>query len=558
MTAWRCRCRRRFRRTSRRPSSDCRRSRSWCSSMPTPTTTPTQASRVQLRADRPLPGSDRRACGLALGERIAREFIDMETPRFEADHGGLSRPLRPEAGQPRGGSPRPSCRRSRRPRPASTPTGSPGWPRGSASWNRGTSSILLRLLAARLALDPRRLPAAGSSRRARAVLRADRRPSPSIRGRSSSLLGELPFLTGLYERGRRELTPDDNLSVDGVKEMVLDARDRLRAKLPKVAAADHAAVALGLLPLRPQPLADRPPAHARPLHAGRRRQADGRRRLRPGAGRDGPRIPVRRRRRRSTDERFDDRACCGWGSTGPRCPGWGTGPMVSRLPGQALSWRTCELRPRPLEEEQTRWQQRWNPFGMCSWPPEDDRIESFHRHVRDQAKAILGADLARTEKFTTSVRDGIDIRETLRNWHTGDLYVKVVPPSRGSIEVVVFLFDVPGRPRGLHQPHDLVCRARRGIDPGLLRHRPHEEPGRPGDRPGRVRRCALPLPAPADPRHLDRPPARLRRHAGGAAARRGVPAQPGPARRGRQPQAARRPPGGGWPGGSAARSSTCR
>jgi hypothetical protein len=83
---------------------------------------------------------------------------------------------------------------------------------------------------------------------------------------------------------------------------------------------------------------------------------------------------------------------------------------------------------------------------MCSWPPEDDRIESFHRHVRDQAKAILGADLARSEKFTTSVRDGIDIRETLRNWHTGDLYVKVLPPSRGSIEVVVFLFDVPADP----------------------------------------------------------------------------------------------------------------
>ncbi len=120
--------------------------------------------------------------------------------------------------------------------------------------------------------------------------------------------------------------------------------------------------------------------------------------------------------------------------------------MVSRLPGQALSWRTCELRPKPQKSDQARWRQRWNPFGMCSYPPEDDRIESFHRHVRDQAKAILGADLARTEKFTTSVRDGIDIRETLRNWHTGELYVKVVPPGRGSIEVVVFLFDLPADP----------------------------------------------------------------------------------------------------------------
>lgn len=43
--------------------------------------------------------------------------------------------------------------------------------------------------------------------------------------------------------------------------------------------------------------------------------------------------------------------------------------------------------------------------------------------------------------------DGIDIRETLRNWHTGDLYVKVLPPSRGSIEMVVFLFDVPADPQ---------------------------------------------------------------------------------------------------------------
>src|SRR5262249_51373546 len=49
------------------------------------------------------------------------------------------------------------------------------------------------------------------------------------------VLGELPYITGLYERGRRELTPDDNLTVDGVKEMVLDARERLRVKHPQVA-----------------------------------------------------------------------------------------------------------------------------------------------------------------------------------------------------------------------------------------------------------------------------------------------------------------------------------
>ena len=128
-------------------------------------------------------------------------------------------------------------------------------------------------------------------------------------------------------------------------------------------------------------------------------------------------------------------------------PGWGTAKMVSRLPGQAMSWRSCQLRTRPTDKDKKEWRQRWDPYGMCSWPPEDDRIESFQQHVRDQAKATLGADLARSEKFTSSVMDGLDIRETLRNWHTGDLYVKILPPSRGSIEVVVFLFDVPADPQ---------------------------------------------------------------------------------------------------------------
>lgn len=128
-------------------------------------------------------------------------------------------------------------------------------------------------------------------------------------------------------------------------------------------------------------------------------------------------------------------------------PGWGVGPMANRLPGQSIGWASLELRRRPERREQQNWRQRWSPWGQCSWPPEDDRIESFTAHVREQAKALIGSDLARSEKFTTSVMDGLDIRETLRHWHTGDLYVKVIPPSRGTIEVVVFLFGYPADPR---------------------------------------------------------------------------------------------------------------
>jgi len=261
-------------------------------------------------------------------------------------------------------------------------------------------------------------------------------------------LGELPYITGLYERGRRELTPDDNLSVDGVKEMVLDARERLREKHPKIAQRiTPQLLSVYFRYIRNLSLLDRrlTPDLYTLIVAAQQTAGDDFALALAETARSYPFDELGETGGSSTSG-FDESGLARMGINQAELPIWGTGPMVSRLPGQSISWRTCELRPRPQKEEQSGWRQRWDPFGMCSWPPEDDRIESFHRHVRDQARAVLGADLARFEKFTTSVRDGIDIRETLRNWHTGDLYVKVVPPSRGSLEVVVFLFDVPADP----------------------------------------------------------------------------------------------------------------
>ena len=122
--------------------------------------------------------------------------------------------------------------------------------------------------------------------------------------------------------------------------------------------------------------------------------------------------------------------------------------MVSRLPGQGALVAELRIAAEAAGEGQAALEAEVElPYGMCSWPPRTTRIEEAStRHVRDQARAILGSDLARSEKFTSSVMDGLDIRETLRNWHTGDLYVKVIPPSRGSVDAVVFLFDVPADP----------------------------------------------------------------------------------------------------------------
>jgi len=134
------------------------------------------------------------------------------------------------------------------------------------------------------------------------------------------------------------------------------------------------------------------------------------------------------------------------------------------LQGPPLVWRELLLKPKPDRKTSRRWSHLWNPQRQCSWPPEDQRIESFNTHVRAQASALIGADLAKTEKFTTSMKDGLDLRESLRRWLGGkrsagspsgsalsslprmDLYVREIPPARGDVEVVIFLFDTPADP----------------------------------------------------------------------------------------------------------------
>ncbi len=69
----------------------------------------------------------------------------------------------------------------------------------------------------------------------------------------------------------------------------------------------------------------------------------------------------------------------------------------NRLEGIPLEWRSLSLRPVPPKIKKRQWAFQWNPFGQCSWPSEDQRIEGFTSHVREQAKHALGADLAKVE-----------------------------------------------------------------------------------------------------------------------------------------------------------------
>ena len=250
--------------------------------------------------------------------------------------------------------------------------------------------------------------------------------------------GELPFITGLYERARSELEQDDNLSVDGVKELLLSARMAYREEFGNRArkVTPHT-LSTCLKYIRNLTLMDRrmTPDLYNLVIAAKQVVGDGFALHVAGKAREYP-CP------------FDaGLPIVSLGVDRGRMPDGRIVRLVSRLPGPPVIWRSCELQPRPDKRRQQEWQMGWNPFSQCSWPPEDKLIEDFRAHVADRARAIMGADLAKTEKFTTSIKDGIDIRDTLRNWHTGDLYVKVLPPSRGRLDCVVTLFDTPADPR---------------------------------------------------------------------------------------------------------------
>ena len=115
--------------------------------------------------------------------------------------------------------------------------------------------------------------------------------------------------------------------------------------------------------------------------------------------------------------------------------------VVNRLPGQPMEWKPIELKKKPSKNKKEQWKYTWNPYQQCSWPPEDEKIEKFNAHVREKAMRLLSDELAKSEKFSTSFKDGIDIRETLKNWHTGEIHVKEIPPARGKVELVIFIFD---------------------------------------------------------------------------------------------------------------------
>jgi hypothetical protein len=252
-------------------------------------------------------------------------------------------------------------------------------------------------------------------------------------------LGELPFITSLYEKARSEMGDEANLNIDGVKELLVSARDsyrqeyrnRARKITPKLLSQILKYTRnLSLIENRFTPqLVDIVTASQQIAGDGYALQVleQAKKYDHLAGDLDFPTVSMSLNR-----VMLENGMIC---------------TPVSRLPGPPLIWKDLQLIPRPDRKQIQDWQMTWNPHQQCSWPPEDELIENFRQTVFERAKEMLGADLVQTEKFTTSIRDGIDIRETVRHWYDNEIHVKILPPTRGTLDVAVILFDSPADPR---------------------------------------------------------------------------------------------------------------
>ncbi len=112
-----------------------------------------------------------------------------------------------------------------------------------------------------------------------------------------------------------------------------------------------------------------------------------------------------------------------------------------RLPRPKQRLRPANLKMRRKEKHPGEWARQIDGNAICSYPPEDLVVEDYGRFLKQKAKSIISEERTRVERFTTSILDGIDIRETIRHWHEKKIYVRQFQKVAGEVGAVVVIFD---------------------------------------------------------------------------------------------------------------------
>jgi hypothetical protein len=112
-----------------------------------------------------------------------------------------------------------------------------------------------------------------------------------------------------------------------------------------------------------------------------------------------------------------------------------------RLPRMKQRLKPAGLKARKREKFKGEWAKETSGASICSYPPEDLVIENYGRFLKRHAKTKLSEERSRVEPFLSSILDGIDLRETVRNWHNGKLYVREWGKFSGDVGAVILIFD---------------------------------------------------------------------------------------------------------------------
>lgn len=100
-----------------------------------------------------------------------------------------------------------------------------------------------------------------------------------------------------------------------------------------------------------------------------------------------------------------------------------------------------KMTKRKKERTPGDWLEGFDNPSICSYPPEDLSIEEYGRNLKRIGARQLSEEQSRSEPFTASLLDGIDMRETIRNLHEGKIYVRENKRLKSGIGCVVVVFD---------------------------------------------------------------------------------------------------------------------
>ncbi|MCJ7593682.1 MAG: hypothetical protein MUO52_02785, partial [Desulfobacterales bacterium] len=99
------------------------------------------------------------------------------------------------------------------------------------------------------------------------------------------------------------------------------------------------------------------------------------------------------------------------------------------------------VRKKKREQVPGEWKRNFEGLFICSYAPEDVIIEGYGRYLQQKALKVKSEENTRSVPFVSSMLEGLDIRETIREWPTGRIYVKEERPFRGKVGSVVVIFD---------------------------------------------------------------------------------------------------------------------